>query len=104
MASNKRPSDEVYDSSLPKRSHSRPYRIQKVKETRIVKYGAEEFTFKASFKPDHEPARLLDAQGDLHDIFDDIIAEATNHYDQNDRVSLSYSIIENNGNFITKMY
>lgn len=91
MASNKRPSDEVNDSSLSKRRQPRSYRIQKVKETRIVKYGVEEFTFKASFKPDHEPARLLDAQTDLHDIFDDIIGEATNHYDENDRVSQSYS-------------
>lgn len=89
MATNtsKRHLEDANAQTAPSKRHiTQPYTIKKVKESKIVKYGVEEFTFKATFKDDYQPRRLLDAQDDLHNIFRDIIDEATNHYDQNDRV------------------
>ena len=48
----------------------------------MVKYGIEEFTFKAKFNDDIKLSKIADFKDDLHNMFEEILDQATqNHED-----------------------
>lgn len=74
---------------LADQSVNRPYKIQKVSEIKVRKYGIEEYTFKAKFNDELQGNKVADVKDDLNQMFEDIMQEVSQNYDPDDKVRLS---------------
>jgi hypothetical protein len=72
----------------------KPYKINKVRETVVRKYGVEEYSFNVKFNEEMSGTRLEDVNADIHAMFEDVLNEVGYQYGPDDRVRLS---IEHDG-------
>ena len=67
----------------------KPYKIDRVSERRVVKYGVEEYSYRAKFSEDIRHDRIGEVREDLRDMFQEILDTATGNYQKGDRVRMS---------------
>ena len=67
----------------------KPYNIKKINEKRVIKYGVEECTFKAKFNDDISRSKISEFKDDLHGMFDEILNQASENYQDGDKMRMS---------------
>lgn len=70
-------------------SEPKPYHVKRVNEVRVVKYGVEEYTYKAKFNHDITHTRISEFKTDLYDMFDDVLNEANKNIVEGDKMRIS---------------
>ena len=65
------------------------YSVRRINETRVVKYGVEEFTFKAKFNSEIEHDKIAFVKDELHNMFDEILQQATQDHEQGQKLRMT---------------
>jgi hypothetical protein len=72
----------------------KPYKIDKVRENVVRKYGVEEYAFRVKFNEEMSGTRFEDVNTEVHAMFEDVLYQVGVEYDPDDKVRLS---IEHDG-------
>lgn len=67
----------------------KPYKIQKIQQTVVRKYGVEEYTFRAKFDDELQGTKIIDIKDDLQTMFGDVLEEVGRNYQPGERVRMS---------------
>jgi len=89
MADRDEPPDKRVRMDSEGQEEKKPYKIQKIHQTVVRKYGVEEYTFRAKFNDDLHGAKVVDVKDDIHAMFSDVMAEVDSTYAPGERVRLS---------------
>lgn len=89
MASNDEPPNKRLRQESGEQEETKAYKIEKIHQTVVRKYGVEEYTYKAKFNDEIHGAKIIDIKDDVHSMFSDVMAEVDSAYTPGERVRLS---------------